>query len=111
MTPILLMVLVFYLLILRPQQKRESKRRDLINSMKRGDRILVGGGIIGVLHKVIGEKEISVDLAEGVRIRVLKNSVTDVLEKNSELGNEDKEESPVTPPKAAAKMTAKNSKK
>lgn len=85
LTPILLMVLVFYFLIMRPQQKREAKRRDLVSAMKKGDRILTNGGIIGTLHKTVGEKEISVEIAENVRVRMLKNAVTEVLESTSEL--------------------------
>jgi preprotein translocase subunit YajC len=89
MTPILLIVLVFYFLIMRPQQKREAKRRDLVNSVKKGDKILLSCGVIGVLHKIVNEKEVSVEIAENVRIRVLKNSVAEILDKGSELGKED----------------------
>jgi preprotein translocase subunit YajC len=83
LTPITLMVLVFYFLIMRPQQKREAQRRNLIASVKKGDRVVTASGIIGTLHKIIGEKEISLEVAENVRIRVLKNSVTEVLGKGT----------------------------
>jgi preprotein translocase subunit YajC len=89
LTPIALMVLVFYFLIMRPQQKREANRRELIASAKKGDRIVTTGGIIGVFHKAVGEKEISLEIAENVRIRVLKDSVTGVLEKGSGKNFED----------------------
>ncbi|MDR0581263.1 MAG: preprotein translocase subunit YajC [Holosporaceae bacterium] len=85
-TPILLMILVFYFLIMRPQQKREAKRRELISSIKKGDKILTSCGIIGVVHKVVNEKEISLEISENVRVRVLRSSITEILGKNSDLG-------------------------
>jgi preprotein translocase subunit YajC len=88
-TPIILMLLAFYFLIIRPQQKREDKRQDLVKSIKKGDKILMASGIIGILHKVVNEKEISLEISENVRIRMLKSAIADVLEKNSKLENED----------------------
>ncbi|MDR2067604.1 MAG: preprotein translocase subunit YajC [Holosporaceae bacterium] len=95
LTPITLMVLVFYFLIIRPQQKREAKNRELINSLKRGDKVVTIAGIIGVVHKIIGEKELSLEVIDGTRLRMLKSSVTQVLERNSELGSADAEEETV----------------
>ena len=64
--------------------------------MKRGDKIVTLSGIIGTVHKVISKDEISVEIAEGVRIRMLKSSVAELLDKNSSLGRisaaEDQEE-------------------
>ena len=81
--PIALMILVFYFLIMRPQQKREAKRRELMSSIKKGDRVLTSSGIIGALHKIINEKEVSIEVSDGVYVRILKNSIAEVLEKNS----------------------------
>lgn len=95
-TPILLMIFVFYFLMIRPQQKRENKKRAMQDSLKRGDKIVTLSGIIGTVHKVISKDEISVEIAEGVRIRMLKSSVAELLDKNSSLGRisaaEDQEE-------------------
>lgn len=88
LAPIGLMLLVFYFLIMRPQQKREAKRRELIKSLKRGDKIVTASGIIGTVHKVVNESEITMEVAEGVRIHVLKNAVTEVLNKSSETPEE-----------------------
>jgi preprotein translocase subunit YajC len=87
MAPILLMIVAFYFLVMRPQQKREAKNRELRNSAKRGDRIITAGGIIGTIHKVMSDKEISLEIAENVRIRILKSSIADVLN-GSDLGNQ-----------------------
>jgi preprotein translocase subunit YajC len=104
--PILLMILVFYFLIMRPQQKREAKRRELISSIKKGDKILTSCGIIGVVHKVVSEKEVSLEISENVRVRILRSSITEILEKNSDLGTAESDVSPTIPSnnkKAASK--------
>lgn len=86
MAPILLMIVFFYFLIIRPQQKREAKRQSMINSVKRGDKVVTTSGVIGVIHKVVSDSELSLEIAENVRIRVLKNSIANVLDKKTELG-------------------------
>jgi len=88
LTPMLLIFLVAYFLLMRPQQKREAKRREMINAVKRDDKVLTTGGIIGRVHKILNEKEIVLEVAEGVRMRFLKTSVSDVLEKGSDIGDE-----------------------
>jgi preprotein translocase subunit YajC len=70
---------------MRPQQKREAKRRELINSIKRGDKILTSCGIIGTVHKVVSEKDVSLEISENVRIRILRSSITEILGKDSDL--------------------------
>jgi preprotein translocase subunit YajC len=85
LAPIVLVILVFYFLIIRPQQKREAKTRELINSIKKGDKVVTSSGIIGVIHKVVGDKELSLEISENVRIRVLKNAVTQILANDVEL--------------------------
>jgi preprotein translocase subunit YajC len=89
LAPILLMFMAFYFLIIRPQQKRDAKKRELINAVKRGDRVVTSGGILGTVHKVVGEKEVSLEISEGVRVRILKNSISEVLEKGTDLGQEE----------------------
>ncbi|MCR5224990.1 MAG: preprotein translocase subunit YajC [Alphaproteobacteria bacterium] len=94
LAPIALMILVFYFLIMRPQQKREAKRRELINSVKRGDKVVTASGIIGVVHKIVSETEVSLEVSEGVRIRVLKNAISEVLAKSASI-DEVKSEEPL----------------
>jgi preprotein translocase subunit YajC len=87
---------------MRPQQKREAKRRELINSIKKGDRVLTSCGIIGVAHKIVSEKEVSLEISENVRIRILRSSITEILEKNSDLGTAE--------PDASAAISSNNKK-
>ena len=109
--PIALMILVFYFLIMRPQQKREAKRRELINSVKRGDKVVTASGIIGVVHKIVSETEVALEVSEGVRIRVLKNAITEVLAKTAlKDESEEKSEAPVAAVAKKEKATAAKNK-
>ncbi|MBE6446990.1 MAG: preprotein translocase subunit YajC [Alphaproteobacteria bacterium] len=87
--PICLVMLVFYFLMIRPQQKRENQKKSMLSALKKGDKIVTLGGIIGTVHKVTNQSEISLEISEGVRIRILKTSIGDVLDKNSPLNKEE----------------------
>lgn len=90
--PILLMILAFYFLMIRPQQKREAKKKEMLSKLRKGDKVVTASGIIGTVHKVISEDEISFEIAEGVRIRILKSAVTNLLDKSSPLGKNSTED-------------------
>jgi preprotein translocase subunit YajC len=79
--PIILIFVVFYFLLIRPQQKRMKEHRTMVQNLRRGDRIVTGGGLIGSVTKVINDNEIQVEIAEGVRVRVVRNNVQEVLSK------------------------------
>jgi preprotein translocase subunit YajC len=79
--PLVLIFVVFYFLLIRPQQKKQKDHRALIDTLRRGDRIVTGGGIIGTVNKVTSPEELEVDIAQGVRVRVLRSTVTTVLSK------------------------------
>ena len=77
--PLVLIFIVFYFLLIRPQQAKAKQQREMLAGVKRGDRVVTGGGIIGLVTKVIGENELQVELAEGVRVRIIKQTITDIL--------------------------------
>ncbi|WP_299617013.1 preprotein translocase subunit YajC [Pelagibius sp.] len=77
--PIILIFVVFYFLLIRPQQKKVKQHRDMVQALRRGDKVVTGGGLIGTVTKVISDTEVQVELAEGVRVRVVKHTVQDVL--------------------------------
>ncbi len=79
--PLILIFVVFYFLLIRPQQKKMKQHRDMLSAIRRGDRIVTGGGIVGTVSKVIDDSEILVEIAEGVRVRVHKPLVSAVLAK------------------------------
>jgi preprotein translocase subunit YajC len=77
--PMLMIGVVFYFLLIRPQQAKIKAQKAMLGGVKRGDRVVTGGGIIGLVTKVIGENELQVELAEGVRVRIIKQTITDIL--------------------------------
>lgn len=74
------LILIFYFLLIRPQQQRQKKHTAMVNGIKRGDTIVTSGGLIGKVNKV-NENELSVDLAENVRVRIIKAMVIEVRNK------------------------------
>jgi|SRR5438552_2640047 len=77
--PLVLIFIVFYFLLIRPQQSKMKAQREMLGGVKRGDRVVTGGGIIGLVTKVISDNELQVELAEGVRVRIVKQTITDIL--------------------------------
>jgi len=75
--PLLLIFAVFYLFIIRPQQKREKKRKAMIQAVKRGDKVVTAGGIHGKVHQV-DESSVLLDVDGGIKLRIEKNSVASV---------------------------------
>ncbi len=79
--PLILIFVVFYFLLLRPQQKKMKAHRELVSQLRRGDRVLTQGGIIGQINKVMNDAEVSVEIAEGVRVRMMRSAISEVLAK------------------------------
>jgi len=77
--PILLMFVIFYFLLLRPQQQRVKQHREMVANIRRGDVVVTGGGIIGKVTRVKeGEAEIEVEIAENTRVRIVRGTLTEV---------------------------------
>lgn len=82
MLPFILIFVVMYFLILRPQQRRVKQHREMVASIRRGDTVVTTGGLIGKVFKVTEESdEIQVEIAEGVRVRVVRSMVAEVRSK------------------------------
>jgi preprotein translocase subunit YajC len=81
--PLILIVAIFYFLLIRPQQKRAKQHGETLAAMKRGDRVITGGGIIGTLSKLIDDQEVMVEVADGVKIRVLRSTISAVFSKEA----------------------------
>ena len=78
--PLVLIFVVFYFLLIRPQQKKQKDHRSMLDALRRGDRVVTGGGIIGTVNKVTpGTDDVEVDIAQNVRVRVLRSTITTVL--------------------------------
>ena len=103
--PLVLIFIVFYFLLIRPQQAKMRQQREMLAGVKRGDRVVTGGGIIGLVTKVIGDNELQVELAEGVRVRIIKQTITDIVTRGESVrgGKESEEdEKPMLPAAPAA---------
>jgi preprotein translocase subunit YajC len=80
--PLVLIFVVFYFLLIRPQQKKMKAHRELIAAIKRGDKVLTSGGIIGTVVKVEeGEDVLLVEIAKDVRVRVARSTISELLTK------------------------------
>jgi preprotein translocase subunit YajC len=75
-----LFMAIFYMVLIRPQRRREKERRDMIENVKKGDRVLFSGGIIGMITNV-KEKTFSIRVADNVKIEVSRGAVSHVVEK------------------------------
>ena len=79
--PIALIFVVFYFLTIRPQQKKMKEHRAMVAALRRGDKVVTSGGIIGTVNRVVSDTEVLLEVAEGVKIRVVRSSIGEVLAK------------------------------
>jgi preprotein translocase subunit YajC len=79
--PLVLIFIVFYFLLIRPQQNKQKEHRAMLQALRRGDRVVTGGGILGTVNRVVNDSEVEVDIANNVRVRVLRSTITSVLAK------------------------------
>ncbi|HLG89027.1 MAG TPA: preprotein translocase subunit YajC [Alphaproteobacteria bacterium] len=85
--PLIFIVVIFYFLLFRPQQQKAKQLRNQLSQLRRGDGVVTAGGIIGTVARVISDDELAVDIAEGVRVRVVRSTITGVVSK-SEAAND-----------------------
>jgi preprotein translocase subunit YajC len=79
MAPFLLIPLVFYFLLIRPQQQKAKEVKQQQANLRRGDRVVTAGGIVGVVARVINDDEVEIQIAEGVKVRVVRNTIATIL--------------------------------
>lgn len=82
------LILIFYFLLIRPQQQRQKQHRAMIDAVRRGDTIITSGGLIGKVTKV-AEQELTVELADSVRVRIVKGMIADVRGKGEPVAAND----------------------
>ena len=76
--PLVLIFGIFYILLIRPQQKKVKQHRDMLNNLHRGDKIITSGGIIGTINKVFENRELSVQISDDVEIKIAPGMVADI---------------------------------
>jgi len=79
--PFILIFVIMYFLILRPQQKRAKEHTELVKNLRRGDTVITSGGLMGKVTKVVDDEQIEVEIADGVRVRQVRAMVTGVRAK------------------------------
>ena len=79
--PLILIFAIMYFLLIRPQQKKMKEHQAMVEALRRGDRVLTQGGIVGKVVKVKEGNEIDVEIAEGVKVSVIKSTIAQVLSK------------------------------
>ncbi|MBI1416636.1 MAG: preprotein translocase subunit YajC [Limimaricola sp.] len=81
LVPLILIFAIMYFLLIRPQQKKLKDHQAMVDALRRGDQIITQGGIVGKVTKVKDEKEVEVEIAAGVNVRVVKSTIATVVSK------------------------------
>ncbi|MDX2027152.1 MAG: preprotein translocase subunit YajC [Alphaproteobacteria bacterium] len=79
--PLLLIFAVFYVLLIRPQQKKIEQHNVMLKTLRRGDRVITGGGIVGTVNKLEGDDYLIVEIADNIRVKVLRSTITSLSAK------------------------------
>lgn len=79
--PLILIFAIMYFLMIRPQQKKMKEHKAMVEALRRGDQIVTQGGVIGKVSKVKDDNEVEVEIADGVKVRVVRSTITQVLSK------------------------------
>ncbi|MGH6947381.1 MAG: preprotein translocase subunit YajC [Kiloniellales bacterium] len=79
--PLVLIFVVFYFLLIRPQQKKVKEHRAMVQAVKRGDKVIMTGGLVGAVSKVVDDSYIELEIAEGVKVRAVRGMIQDILSK------------------------------
>ncbi|MGI9371529.1 MAG: preprotein translocase subunit YajC [Hyphomicrobiales bacterium] len=88
--PLIAMVAIFYFLVMRPQQKKMKAHAEMVTNVRRGDTVVTNGGLVGKVHKVSDDSEVVVELAENVRVRVVRTMISQVRVKGEPASEETK---------------------
>ena len=79
--PLILIFVIFYFFLIRPQQKRVKDHKAMVESLKKGDEVITSGGIIGVVDRVMNDDRIEVIIGEETKVQIIKSTITSLLKK------------------------------
>ena len=79
--PLILIFAIMYFLLIRPQQKKAKEHQKMVAALRRGDQVVTAGGLIGKVSKVKDDSEVEIELSEGVKVRVVRSTIAQVLSK------------------------------
>lgn len=86
--PFVLIFVIMYFLIIRPQRTQLKKRGEMLAAVRRGDTVITGGGFVGKVTKVIDDNELEIDLGSGVKVTALRSTIADVRVKGEPVANQ-----------------------
>src|ERR1700729_4639278 len=86
--PFILIFVIMYFLILRPQQKRAKQHQEMVKNLRRGDNVITSGGLVGKVTKVVDDDQVEIEIADGVRVRQVKGMIADVRVKGEPVKDE-----------------------
>ena len=79
--PLILIFIIFYFYLIRPQQKRVKDHKTMVDSLKRGDEVITSGGIIGIVDRVMEDDRIEVIIGENTKVQIIRSTITSLLKK------------------------------
>jgi len=79
--PLILIFIIFYFFLIRPQQKRVKDHKLMVESLKRRDEVITSGGIIGVVERVMEDDRLEVTISENTKVQVIRSTITSLLKK------------------------------
>lgn len=79
--PLILIFVIMYFLLIRPQQKKIKNHQVMVNALRRGDQVVTQGGMIGKITKVLDDNKLEVEIADGVKVKVVQSTISQVLSK------------------------------
>ena len=81
--PLILIFVIFYFFLIRPQQKRVKEHKEMVKNLKRGDEVITSGGIIGKVDRVFEDDRLELEISDGVKVQVIRNTIQGHLKKET----------------------------
>jgi preprotein translocase subunit YajC len=88
LVPFVLIFVIMYFLVMRPQQRRAAAHKEMVKAVRRGDTVVTSGGLIGKVSKVVDDNEVQVEIADSVRVRIARAMITEVRAKGEPVKDE-----------------------
>ena len=80
--PLILIFVIFYFLLIRPQQKRVAEHKLMISKLTRGDTVVTAGGIVGKISRIIDEEKAELEIADNINVKIIRSTITQVISKS-----------------------------
>ena len=80
--PLIIIFVIFYFFLIRPQQKKIKLHKEMVSSLKRGDEVVTSGGIVGNIEKVLGDDKVEISISENVTVQVVQSTIQSLVNKS-----------------------------